>query len=103
VLNTLEVLELPGHKVCISFAGYWPNDRKRVETRNVGTFDETIPINGNTAVVKPSDGNDECAITLEFKGNRVTVTQNGYQCGFGFNVEADGTYTRVSSKRPALN
>jgi hypothetical protein len=49
VLNSLEVLELPEHKVRISFAGFWPNDRKRVETRNVGTFDETVPLSGNTA------------------------------------------------------
>ncbi|HLF84874.1 MAG TPA: hypothetical protein VI837_11920, partial [Blastocatellia bacterium] len=34
VLNSLEVLELPDHKVRISFAGFWPNDRRRAETRN---------------------------------------------------------------------
>ena len=26
VLNTVEVLELPDHKVRISFSGFWPND-----------------------------------------------------------------------------
>ncbi len=44
VLNTVEVLELPDHRVRISFSGFWPNDHKRVETRNVGTFDETVPL-----------------------------------------------------------
>lgn len=39
VLNTLQVLELPDHKVRISFSGFWPNDRKPAETRNVGNFD----------------------------------------------------------------
>lgn len=102
VLNTLEALELPDHKVRISFSGFWPNDRKRVETRNVGTFDETVTLTGRTAIVKPEYGDGQCSITLEFKATRVVVTQEGYQCGFGFNVEADGTYLKVSSKAPAL-
>ena len=102
ILNTLEVLELPDHKVRISFAGVWPNSRRRAETRNVGTFDETVPLKGRIAVVKPKYGNGECAITLEFKANKVIVTQEGYSCGFGFNVEADGSYAKVSSKPPKL-
>src|ERR1041384_4223948 len=54
VLNTVEVLELPDHRVRISFSGFWPNDHKRVETRNVGSFDETVPLKGHTAEVKVS-------------------------------------------------
>jgi len=102
ILNTLEVLELPDHKIRVSFAGVWPNSRRRAETRNVGTFDETVPLKGRTAIVKPKYGNGECAITLEFKANKVIVTQVGYSCGFGFNVEADGLYAKVSSKAPKL-
>jgi hypothetical protein len=102
VLNTVEVLELPDHKVRIAFLGFWPNDHKRVETRNMGSFDETVPLKGRTAIVKPRYGDPECAITLDFKASKVIVTEEGYRCGFGFNVEADGTYTRVSSKPPDL-
>ena len=102
VLNTVEVLELPDHRVRISFSGFWPNDHKRVETRNVGNFDETVPLKGRTAVVKPKYGDKDCAITLEFRAGKVIVTQEGYHCGFGFNVEADGTYRKVSSKPPDL-
>lgn len=102
ILNTLEVLELPAHKIRIRFAGVWPNSRRRAETRNVGTFDETVPLKGHTAVVKPKYGNGECAITIEFKANKGIVTQEGYSCGFGFNVEADGSYEKVSSKLPKL-
>lgn len=102
VLNSLEVLELPDQRVRISFSGFWPNDHRRVETRNVGTFDETVALKGRTAVVKPKYGGDDCAITLEFKANRVIVAQEGYSCGFGFNVEAGGTYRKVSSNPPKL-
>lgn len=104
VLNTVEVLELPDHQVRIRFSGFWPNDRKRAETRNVGTFDETVRLDGQTAIVKIQYGEDPCTITLEFLRNKVIVEQGGYLggCGFGFNVEADGTYRKVSSKPPQL-
>lgn len=104
VLNSLEVLELPDGKVRISFAGFWPNDRKRVETRNSGAFDETVALDGKTATVKIQFGNDPCTIKLEFQPSKVIVEQEGSltSCGFGFNVEPNGTYTRVSSKPPKL-
>ena len=104
ILNELEVLELPDHKVRISFGGFWPNDHKRVDTRNVGSFDEIVPLEGRTATVKLKYSDDECVITVEFKPNRAIVTQDGSsnQCGFGFNVYADGTYVKVSSKPPYL-
>ena len=104
VLNSLEVLELPDHKVRISFAGYWPNDHKRAETRNVGSFDEIVPLNGRTATVKIQFGDEPCTVTLQFRPTRVVVEQGGslMGCGFGFNVEPDGTYVKVSSKPPDL-
>jgi len=104
VLNSLEVLELPDHKVRISFSGFYPNDRKRVETRNVGTFDETVPLDGRTATVKIQFGDNPCTITVEFRPNKAVVEQGGslMGCGFGFNVEPDGTYVKVSGKPPRL-
>lgn len=102
VINSLDVLELPDHKVRISFAGYWPNTKKRSATRNVGTFDETVPLTGRTAVVKIKYGEDPCVIRFEFRSNKVIATQQGsiLGCGFGFNVEPDGTYMRTTSKAP---
>ena len=104
VLNSMEVLELPNNKVRIRFDGFWPNDRKRVETRNVGAFDETVPLGDGTAKVKIQFGDEPCMITLEFRSNKVIVSQEGsiMGCGFGFNVEPDGTYVKVSSKRPDM-
>jgi len=104
VLNSLEVLELPDHKVRVSFAGFWPNDRKRAETRNVGTFDETVPLIDRSATLKIQFGDDPCVITLQFRSNKVIVSQEGsiLGCGFGFNVEPDGTYVKTSSRPPRL-
>lgn len=103
VLNSLEVIELSDHKVRISFAGFWPNDRKRAETRNVGTFDETVPLTGRTAAVKIQYGDDSCTITLEFRSNKVIVEQAGsiLGCGFGFNVEPEGTYVKQQASSPS--
>src|SRR5262245_21704391 len=66
-LNKLEVLELPDHKVRISFLGVWPNDRTRVETRNIGGFDEIVPLVGRRATVKIQYGEDPCIITFDFR------------------------------------
>jgi hypothetical protein len=102
VLNTVEVLELPDHRVRISFSGFWPNDHRRVETRNVGNFDETVPLTGRNATVKIQYGDDPCTIMLEFRSNKVIVEQEGsiLGCGFGFNVEPDGTYVKTTSRPP---
>jgi hypothetical protein len=104
VLNSLEILQLPDKKVRIRFAGFWPNDRKRAETRNSGTFDETVTLDGKTATVTIKFGEEPCTITLEFRPTRVIVEQGGslMGCGFGFNVEPDGTYLKISSKPPRL-
>src|SRR5262249_49733800 len=104
VLNELNVLELPEHKVRISFSGVWPNDRRRRESRNVRTFDETVKLSGGKAVVKLQFGQDPCLINLDFKASKVIVTQEGslMGCGFGFNVEAEGTYLKTSSQPPKL-
>jgi hypothetical protein len=53
-------------------------------------------------IFKPENAEDECKITLKFTGGKLVVAQTGI-CGFGFNVIADGTYTRVSSARPKFD
>ena len=77
VLNILEVLEMPDHRVRIRFNGFWPNDRKRAETRNSGAFDETVGLEGQTATVKIQFGDDPCTINLEFRPGKVIVEQSG--------------------------
>src|SRR5215510_7831838 len=107
VINKLEVLELPDKRVRISFLGVWPNDHSRVETRNMGGFDQTVSLKGRTATVKlgeGGEGDEPCVITLQFRPGKVIAKQEGSmsQCGFGFNVEVDGTYVKTSSKPPGF-
>ena len=41
----------------------------------------------------------EYQITLRFADDKLIVTQTGI-CGFGHNVSAEGTYKKISSKKP---
>ena len=69
---------------------------------NVGIADGTATIDGDTAVFSP-DENGRCKITIKFvKRGTIEITQSGAvgECGFGFNVTADGIYKKASSAKP---
>lgn len=65
-------------------------------------------LNGDTAVFTPDysrEADQECKITLKFTkpGTLIVSTENNLGCGFGFNVEADGTYRKTSSAKPKFS
>ena len=66
---------------------------------NEGEGSGVATIEGDTAIFKPEGAEEECQITLKFTGGKLVVTQTGI-CGFGHNVSAEGTYKKVSSKKP---
>ena len=106
VQNTLSVVELPEQKVSLDFIGFWPNIKRSqmrkydVDTFNTGVFKETVPLKKGVAIVKLEFGENPCVITVRFSRNRLEVTQEGTSndCGFGFNVEADGVYVKTSAR-----
>lgn len=62
-------------------------------------------IRGDTAVFTPNEvaaGDNPCKITLKFSkpGTLIVTTENGLECGFGFNVSADGSYRKTSGAKP---
>ena len=65
-------------------------------------------IEGDTAVFVPdyaAKNSESCKITLNFSkpGTLIVVTTiglNGIDCGFGFNVSADGVYKKLSGAKP---
>jgi hypothetical protein len=98
--NEFKIWALGQQKLQIEFSGvyeYKTGDGER--TANTGEGSGTAKIEGATAVFKPEGAEDECKITLKFSGGKLIVTQDGI-CGFGFNVRADGTYKKISSKKP---
>jgi hypothetical protein len=101
--NEFKILALGQQKLQIEFSGVWEHKTGNGElTANTGEGSAIAKIEGDTAIFKPDGAEDECKITLKFAGGKLVVTQEGI-CGFGFNVRADGTYKRISSKKPKFD
>lgn len=101
--NEFKILALGQQKLQIEFSGvyeYKTGDGER--TANTGEGSGIAKIEGDTAIFKPEGAEEECKITLKFAGGKLVVTQDGI-CGFGFNVRADGTYKRTSTKKPKFD
>jgi hypothetical protein len=66
---------------------------------NTGDGHGVASIEGDTAIFKPDGAEDECKITMKFTHGKLVVTQAG-TCGFGAGVSAEGTYMKVSTRKP---
>ncbi|HJX98358.1 MAG TPA: lipocalin family protein [Chthoniobacterales bacterium] len=101
--NEFKILALGQQKLQIEFSGVYEYKTGNGErTANTGEGSGIAKIEGDTATFKPDGAEEECKITLKFTGGKLVVTQDG-MCGFGFNVRADGTYKRTSSKKPKFD
>lgn len=103
--NEIKILALGGGKIKVQFDLTYPfvlnNDEM---SANVGQAVGEAEIKGDTAIYSQSEGG-MCRITIKFikPGQiRVSQEQEGAGCGFGFNVSAQGTYQKVSSKKPVI-
>ncbi len=101
--NNIKIAALGGGKLQVSMDLVYPYEYKKGEmSANMGNADGTATINGDTATFKP-DGTETCTITIKFlKLGVIKVTEDGGTdgCGFGHNVYSDGTYKKISSKKP---
>ncbi len=71
-------------------------------TANMGSADGTATIVGDTAVYEDNEFG-QCKITIKFvKAGTIEVEQEGTDgnCGFGFNVNASGSYKKSSRAKP---
>jgi hypothetical protein len=71
----------------------------------MGTGGGTAKISGDTAIYENNEFGP-CKITIKFvKAGTIKVTQEGSDadCGFGHNVTAEGTYKKISSKKPKFD
>jgi hypothetical protein len=100
--NEFKIWALGEQRLQIEFSGVWEHDSAVGRTANTGEGSGIARIEGDTAIFKPEGAEDECKITLKFAGGKLVVAQDGI-CGFGFNVRADGTYRKVSSKKPKID
>ena len=100
--NEFKILKIGKAMLRIEFSGVFRYDSAAGPTANTGEGHGVASLEGDTAKFKPYGAEDDCAITLKFSHNKLVVTQTG-TCGFGFNVTAEGTYKKVSSREPKFD
>jgi hypothetical protein len=100
--NEFKIWALGQQKLQIEFSGIWEHETANGPTANEGQGSGIARIEGDTAVFKPDGAEDECKITLKFASGKLVATQTGI-CGFGFNVTAEGTYKKISAKKPKFD
>lgn len=103
--NDLYIHALGKGKLKIMFDLLYPYTMSNGEVSvNMGSLMGEASIVGDTAVYE-IDEFGPCKITIKFvRPGLLKVTQNGTDadCGFGHNVFAQGTYRKVSSKKPTF-
>ena len=100
--NEFKIWKIGKEMLRIEFSGVFRYDSAAGPTANTGEGHGVASLEGDTAKFKPYGAEDDCAITLKFSHNKLVVTQTG-TCGFGFNVTAEGTYKKVSSREPKFD
>ena len=104
--NEIKILALGGGRLRIAMELVYPYKMQNGEmSANMGSLDGEAMITGDTAVYKSSEFGP-CKITVKFaKPGVIKVSQEGAdnECGFGHNVNSDGTYRKVSSKKPRFD
>ena len=102
--NEIKILALGGGKIRIALDLIYPYTTRSGEPSvNMGGLDAEADIEADVAKYTSDDG--KCTITIKFvRAGTIKVTQDGSdgECGFGHNVFAQGTYTKVSSKKPTF-
>ena len=67
----------------------------------IGDLSAIVPIHEDQAEYSTREFTEkECRISIKFSADKLEVKQTGeaFDCGFGHNVTADGTFERISSK-----
>ena len=97
-----KIWALGQQRLQIEFSGTYEYKSPAGPMANEGQGSGIARIEGDTAIFKPEGADDECAIILKFTPGKLVVTQTRV-CGFGHNVTAEGTYKKVSSKKPKFD
>jgi len=106
--NEILIQALGSNKLKVEMSLIYPYKANREALANVGEATGEAVIKGDTAIFVPDyakENNNACRITLKFSqpGTLVVTTENNLDCGFGFNVAADGTYRKQSGTKPKFS
>ena len=97
--NQFKVWALGQQKLKVEFMGTYEYKTRAGWMANTGSGSGIAVIEGDTALFRPEDADEECKITMRFTGGKMVAEQEG-GCGFGHNVIASGVYRKVSSRKP---
>ena len=103
--NEVRILAIGNNQLRVSFEGYYP--WLNGDGVNIGFTSGVARIDADTAVfaIKEDFADEECRIVIRFrKPGEIEVEHltPSFNCGFGNNVMVDGTYKKVSSKKPKI-
>ncbi len=103
--SEIKILALGGGKIRFAMDLIYPYSMRNGEPMvNMGGADDKATIVGDTANFESEDG--KCKFVFKFvKPGTLKVTEDETEgsCGFGHNVRADGTYLKVSGKKPTFD
>jgi tetratricopeptide (TPR) repeat protein len=98
VWNVITIKKVQAH-YNINFSGYYAGLMAMYYGPNMGEFTATVPIKNGHAhyVMKDNDIGLDCVFDFDIYKTSLKVTLvSGDNCGFGFNVSAQGNYQKVS-------
>lgn len=97
--GSFKVWALGHQRLKVEFLGVYYYNTPAGRIANTGSANGTAFIEGDTATFKPDGREEGCKITMRFTRGKLVVMQEG-DCGFGHKVIADGTYRKMSSRKP---
>src|SRR6266566_1168608 len=101
--SEIKILALGHGKLKVQLALVYEYQSGAGPTANVGDASGEATVENNVAVFVPEEAGD-CKITMTFLPNgRLKVEQQGEECGFGHNVRADGTFRKISNRKPKFD
>lgn len=107
--NEIKILALGKGKIRIAFDLVYPYLMENGEIMvNMGFADDIAEIEADEAIFEPRNdySSEQCRIAIKFvKAGEIKVSQEGSDavCGFGHRVSAEGTYRKISSKKPVFD
>ena len=105
--NTIKILALGKQRLKVEYSGLYTYPlADGTKMANDGEGQSIAIIEGNVATFKPDqarvEGEEACLITMKFVSGKLQVKEQG-ACTFGLNVTLEGTYRRVSSRKPKFD
>jgi hypothetical protein len=101
--SEIRILALGHGKLKVQLALVYEFKSAEGPMANLGDASGEATMENDVAVFVP-EGAGDCKITMTFLPNgKLKVEQQGEECGFGHNVRAEGTFRKISNRKPKFD